>query len=369
MNEHPPRRYWPYDEVTAAREGPAKFSLSTPWIKTKVEVEDSEAELVAGIAAKIASGSLSAEDAPGLTWLFASLDHFPLAYILPESSDAPADSHRITGSTLDCTSPLALAQQLAKELHLEEKVSSLFSAYTADWKWDADSALAFSANPRGHDPLALFSVARRFHLLEAVEKNQTEALDAFVRDLPREAFQKALALMVRQNHYVTQQCDRALRPALALAARAAPKLEEFLRAEAGHDKILKKALKLMGVEPESVPVIPSIFFLMELFHYVAGRNFLAFSLVVDMFERSSYQSQDPLAQLLAHGGMHEAARQVDVHREINDAGAHENVAAGFLSQMGAVDAAYAREALYLCEMITQTVHMVSAEQLEIARRG
>lgn len=368
MNEIPPRRYWPYDEVTATRDSSSRFSFSTPWIKTNIDVEESDAETVAELAAKISSGNLAADDIGSLTWLFSGLTKFPLSYVLPEAPPTDGDLHEVANSTLSSESPKAMAAQIAGELGCEKRSSEIFGLFASEWKWDVDSAMAFSRSGAGFDPLALFSVARRYHLLEAIEENKTEELNAHVRTLTGEAFHHAMALMVRQNHYVTQQCDAALRPSLSIAGKAAVHVSEFIRAESGHDKILNKALKLMNVEPEAVPVLPPVFFLMEIFRYVSGRNFLAFALVVDMFERSSYQEQDPLASLLEQGGLHQAARQIDVHREINDSGGHENVAAEFLSSMGAVSEEYAREAFHLAELVTQTLHLFSAAVLAEIKR-
>ncbi|MBN8539826.1 MAG: hypothetical protein J0L82_05525 [Deltaproteobacteria bacterium] len=96
---------------------------------------------------------------------------------------------------------------------------------------------------------------------------------------------------------------------------------------------------------------------------VAERNLLAFSMVVDIFERTDYQDTDPMSALLNAGGETAAGKQIDIHREINDAGEHENIALGFLAHMAPVDEAYAREALRLAELTTLVIHGLSVETL------
>ena len=160
------------------------------------------------------------------------------------------------------------------------------------------------------------------------------------------------------------KCEPSLAPALETAQNARTEVRGFIRAEKGHDVILERAMKALGLSPDAVPVIDPVLVLMELFKVIAERNFLAFSMVVDMFERSSYRSEDPLATLLLEGGLAKAAHQIDLHREINDSGGHENVGLGLLGSMAAVDQTYATEALRLAELATEVIHRVSSGMLE-----
>jgi hypothetical protein len=175
--------------------------------------------------------------------------------------------------------------------------------------------------------------------------------------------------MVRQNHYVTQQCRAALLPAAQLAGASRTEVEAFIKAEHGHDKILGVAMQALVADPEAVPVSTQTRALMRLLRFAAGRNFLAFAMAVDFFERSSYEETDPLAKLLGRGGFDKAARQINRHMEINDAGGHENVSFGFLEHMGPVPAAYALEALRLAELVTLVMNSVPAAALDLWSDG
>ena len=126
-----------------------------------------------------------------------------------------------------------------------------------------------------------------------------------------------------------------------------------MKEENGHDKILNVALKAFTADPDAVPVSLQTKAIMHLLKFAAQRNFLAFAMAVDFFERSSYEKTDPLAQLLIKGGFDKAAKQINRHMEINDAGGHENVACSFLEAMGPCEPAYAFEAMRIAEMLVK----------------
>lgn len=368
MAQVPRRFYWPYDEVTASRDSSLshRFHFSAPWLKFHVDIEPHHVERTAQVVEKLGAGEITPDDLSEINWLFASLAKYPMAYILPRVGNFGRDKHEVLNPIKQNT-PSEMFLELTKSSPFQTEIKNIADRYlTKEWMWDAPSALEFSKVDSGYDPQALFSVARRFHLLNDLECNRTadllEKVSAFA---PLSAeFKKATALMIRGNHYVTQKCDGVLRPSLALAQGADETVREFIQAESGHDVILAQALKSMDVDPDKAFVLESIKVLMEIFGLIARKNFLAFSMVVDIFERTSYQAEDPFAALLRKGGYPEAAKHLDHHREINDSGEHENAALGFLDEMAPVDADYAMEAVLLAELTTQVAHLVSLETLE-----
>lgn len=366
-----PRAYWPYDEIIASRgQSPHQFCFSSPWLTARIDVHENQAAQVDFVVRKMMDGALTVEDLPAVSWLFGALAEYPLAYRLPaaqfpEGFQSPAVQND-GFATHDPRSTLLALISDDSEAEVAIREVSHRPVFDGDWKWDHEASLALSATSGGHDPVTLFSVARRFHLLDSVENNRTGQLYEFIRTLHGDVarFRGASALVVRQNHFVTQKCDEALRPALATAGDAEEAVLAFIEAEAGHDSIMSRAIEAMGVDPAQVPVIAPVRALMDLFASVGRRNFLAFAMVVDYFERSSYQEHDPLAEMLVGGGQVQAAKFVDVHKDINDAGGHENAALAFLASMGPVAPDYAMEALKLAEVVTNTMHLVSAVLLE-----
>ena len=141
-------------------------------------------------------------------------------------------------------------------------------------------------------------------------------------------------------------------------------MQGFIRAEKGHNIILEGALKSIGFTPDQLPVVEAVQVLMNLFGLIAKQNFLAFACMVDMFERNSYAKRDPLASLVEYGGLFEAGEKLNLHKDINDKGEHENVALRFLQFMAPVSKEYAVEALQLAELATLVMHQVSLNILE-----
>lgn len=374
--------YWPYDEVEVLRDHSEGFyEFSTPWIKVKIGIEAKHRDRLEKIITKIQTKTLSADDLSEVKWVFTPLNEFSLTYILPNLQSLHSrDTHQILGKNTAEASPRELLRSvfsteenrgafLAFEKNLEQS-KNMNSLWMNSWSWDVDAAFDFSQG----DPSSLFSVARRFHLLDSVENNKTDLLNKTVRDLKKSAknteYVFASALVVNQNFYVTKKCDYVLRPALEIAKSSRKKVEEFIKAEAGHDRLLARAMTALGEGSEKAEVSPAAVLLMEFFHYVATKNFLAFCLVVDMFERSSYQEVDPLAKMLQEGGLDAAAKQIEIHREINDGGGHENVALDFLSEMGPIDSSYAKEAMRLAEATTGIMHSLSGlllDQINVSR--
>src|SRR5690606_2930274 len=115
---------------------------------------------------------------------------------------------------------------------------------------------------------------------------------------------------------------------IEIAGQARNKVEDFLKEEEGHDRILAIALKSIVNEYESVPTSEHVKVLMAMLRFSAERNFLAFALNVDFFERGNFQEIDPFAEFLRRCGFAVAARQIERHTSINDAGGHDLVAHG-----------------------------------------
>jgi hypothetical protein len=359
-------RYWPYDEVTASKgERETQFVFRTPWITATIDIDNHQVPAVNEVVEKLSKGGLSPEDLGVVSWVFSSLSEYPLSYVLPRASWG-RDVHEVFDRSLLSFSPQESLAHFSKQSTEADAFRTLSKNISTEWKWDLDGVLALSTVGDRFDPLTVLSCSRRFHLLDSVESNKTEQLFEFTNSLAQndQRFRDASSMIVRQNHYVTQKCEGSLRPALKTSQSADGALLNFIEAERGHDLLLGRSLQDLGVGPEKIPVVDAIRVLMELFRLIGLRNFLAFAMVVDMFERSSYQEHDPLASLLISGGLKEAAKHLDTHKDINDSGGHENIAFGLLDSMAPVSEDYVAEALRLAELTTAVMHLVSKRILE-----
>ena len=359
--------YWPYDEVTLSTSADGKtLMIDTPWIQAKIPNEDPYREKFEILADKFSQQSLGGEDLPLINWFFSQLSEYPLCYILPSSKgEGDLDQHTTQDSKL-----LNLSMKELLATILKSSSDTTFSQTDIDnvvkymarteWTWDTESAFAFSANQEKIHPESIFSVARRFHILDVLDNDQGTEVFAKISELKGDEFVKAAGKLVRQNHYVTQHCRGALLPAKQLGKKAGPMVESFMKQEDGHDLILGAAMKSFAGDPENIPATSSTKALMRLLGYAAGRNFLGFAMAVDFFERSNYRDVDPMAELLIKGGFDKAAKQINRHMEINDAGGHENVACKFLEFMDLTSKDYALEALRIAELTTVVMNSITS---------
>lgn len=352
--------YWPYDEVSIDATG-EELNIMTPWLKASTSLIAFNKESVDRLSAKLGHKTLSAEDLPWVSDFFSHFEQFPLAYILPTNKNGGLDLHGIKDSRLENMSFQELLLLTCPDIKLDGLLK------TRSFEWDQQSALDFASFNDQIHPESLFSIARRYHILELITNDQGQEVFKDMSELKSEQYKNQVARIVRQNHYVTEHCQEALQPALDIAQSAAPLIKDFMAAERGHDKILKKALFHLGKAPEDVPVSAETCALMSTLKYLAGRNFLAFAMAVDAFERNNYEESDPIAKLLNEGGFSKAAEFINLHMKINDNGGHENVAIGFLESMALVDRAYALEALKLMEILSVLMTTISQSVVDQSR--
>ena len=352
--------YWPYDELSLTLDkGANAVTVKSPWLEASTEVASEILEPLADLAAKMENQSLSGQDLGLVNWFFKQLSEYPFCYILPGNKPVKdIDHHKVSEEPLSELSMRDLLNHVSRNLKdanfTEKDVDTFLSTLSrTSWEWDIETASQFSKV--GEDeihPESFFSVARRYHMLELIDQDSDGTGLEFISELQGEEFKRAASILIRQNHYVTQQCNRSLAPALNIAGRAKEAVTQFMKEEEGHDLILGQAIKTIHDDPEKVPVTICSRIVMGLLRYVASKNFLGFAVLVDAFERSNYQKMDPMAQILQKGGYEKAAKHINRHMEINDAGGHENIAMGLLKDMAPVSLEYVKEAMRFAEVLT-----------------
>lgn len=368
-----PDLFWPYDEISLSiNDADTHALVRTPWLEASVKLDESNQSKIALLASKFQTQNLLPEDIGLINWFFAEFKNLPFCYILPTPKTAESlDQARLQDESLlhlslDAFLRTTCATILTAKLD-DAAVSEALNLARSSWDWDVQAAMQFATLGDKIHPESLLSVARRYHLLDLMADKHAGKVFDKVRELPASDFKLAAAIMVRQNHYVTQQCQAALLPALEIAAGARDLVERFIKEENGHDRILGVALQSVTETEDSnaMPVSVQTQLLMHLLQFSARKNFLAFAMVVDMFERSTFEKMDPLARLLADGGFTKAASQVNRHKEINDAGDHENVACSFLQFMAPCDSQYALEALRIAEALSLLASSILASAYDL----
>jgi hypothetical protein len=353
---------WPYDEVTLG-ETEKGVLLRAPWIEVGLDrTEENEDELLRLVEA-LRTLPISYENAQLVTEYFTPLNQHYLCYTLPTAMPEGLDDH----STLSGLSGLSFdelvgtAVEASVQLTQQEKqeTSQSWESGRYRWNWDTDSALSFAALGERIHPESFFSVARRYHLLSLMENDAGTKVLSRLNTLAQGPFQNMAASLLRQNHYVTQKCEGSLSPAREISGRAQERVENFMKEERGHDRILGKALESLATNPNDIPVTGMTRVLMCLLEFSARNNFLAFTMAIDFFERRIYDKVEPLAVLLEEKGFSDAAKGLNQHKNINDAGEHHCVGSEFLEWMAACDPVYAREAMRLAEATSYVMSQVA----------
>lgn len=355
--------YWPYDEVSLdTHVADGQIKLKTPWLEAFTKREFFDDEKLLSLSHKLADRSLTVDDLGMVNEFFRHFHQYPIAYILPTPKEGALDRHSLVDESLLVGS---IEEVLARIFYENDQFAPAAENETIsvlkrnEWAWDNEAALSFATI--GHDihPESLFSIARRFHLLELLNSDDGIKIFQEIKKLAPNEFKKAVTRLVRQNHYVTEKCQESLLPAVSLAQQARGLVEDFMKEERGHDKLLKKALNELGETPENIKVTKQTKGLMQVLKFAAQRNFLAFSMAIDAFERSNFDDTDPIARLLIVGGFDKAAHYLNAHMNINDHGNHDNVAKKFLRYMAPCDRNYAKEALRLMEVISLLMSAIS----------
>lgn len=334
--------FWPYDEVLIETKS-GELTIKTPWLNATTRLDHFNKSLVHELSEKLSEKTLTFSDLPKVNDFFGRFQQLPLTYILPQIKNGPLDKHRLKDESLVNLNFNELLKIFGEDLGELKR---------QNFEWDQQAALEFASINGLIHPESLFSVARRFHVLELLSNDQGAKVFEDFKTLALDEYKDKVAHIIRQNHFVTENCEQALRPALDISLSAKPAVFEFISAERGHDKILKKSLMHLGKQPEDVAVSPKTVALMAALKYIAGRNFLAFSMAIDAFERNNYEKIDPMAKLLSDKGFDKAASFINLHMKINDEGGHENVAQTFLAAMDLCDKDYALEALKLMEVLS-----------------
>lgn len=361
---------WPYDEVRVDESDTGVF-LKAPWIEVSFDKTTENTEELTRLVQALSNPNLSLEGAQLVTEYFEPLEEHYLCYTLPTPLPSGLDEHLSQSEVHDLSPQTFFATAVCASTQLSEtekaEILKRWEGTQYQWSWDADAALGFASLGEKIHPQSLFSVARRYHLLSLMENDPGSSVFSKMAALPATEFKSAAALVLRQNHYVTRRCESALSPAQTIAGQAEPRVKAFMEEERGHDRILALGLESLGTKPELVPVADITRILMCLLEFAARKNFLAFAIAIDFFERRIYDRVEPLAVLLEQRGFPEAAKRLSAHKNINDAGEHHCAGRDLLEFMAACDPGYAREALKIAEAISFAMSQVVRSAYALSR--
>jgi hypothetical protein len=168
--------------------------------------------------------------------------------------------------------------------------------------------------------LYLLSRLRRFRLIE----------NSKTKPAPRPYSAEILKMMVRQNLYITSQCDSILEKAAIQFPAVTNELNEYRKEEYGHELLIERCV--VSIEASNLPVLPDAEKIIKIFTDSIQISFLAFCACLDFFEGIRYSGAiSPLAvEIEKHFGA-EAARPLQIHYDINRKHDHDQIAFSLLS--------------------------------------
>jgi hypothetical protein len=351
------RHYLPYDEVTLSPgDASDRVVLTTPWVQFEFTAEFTSPGAREALIEDVNTRHIHEGNYFALNSILTDLSQFPIAYLLPRADLAGKPIQRRSSAAPQ--SPSALVKAATGR-----EPKSPF-----EWQWNLDWAEKFCAVPGDvtFDPVSVFSVLRRFHLLHMsnfgkgryLYKNLSRLGSGDPKFLP---FARSI---LRQNHRVTELCESSLSPALDHAGESRPMLEKFIHSERGHDRLLEKSIRALGEEPAKIEVLPEVEGLMAYLKHVASTDYVAFCTMLFYFESDFVGGRNPMVEILKDSPYAAATVGLETHDKVNHEGDHENVSFELLDALGPITQEELISAVRLAETGSYLMSQVSAGLLE-----
>ncbi len=362
-------KYWPYEELEMKTSG-GDVHLKTPWIELNLKLDPAMASQLQGIYNNIQQQIIKPEEALIFSQFIKQVDRYPIFYILPlikyGDEHKLKDNNFVDGKIKTLVDHLCQSKEEGQQgfASKEDEQEIMMTLKSRTSPWDHDSILKFATVDEMYCPESVLTAVRKFHMIEVKERGGVSQVYTTVRELPDDQQQDMAARLIRQNHYVTSRCIEAVEPALEIAQSSKEEVEKFIKEEKGHDIIMAKAVEAAGFDAEKVEVCLNARVIMDLLKFSASRNFLAFALLIDFFERSNFSGKDPLGELLSDIGLKDSAKLVNRHMQINDMGEHDAVSLDLLKNVGLVTEPYLREALAIAELTSVFSNGIASKTLE-----
>lgn len=155
---------------------------------------------------------------------------------------------------------------------------------------------------------------------------------------------RELVAYVAEYHHVVAAAPAIIGASLAHAhdPRRRAILERFLRAEFGHDRMLRRALLAAGTSAAEIDAalpLPETFAVVSMLHVLAAQEPLGFAACLFLFEEESAAFHRAFATAARAAGLPEGfVAPVLEHAHVNDAGDHGTITSELLSCFGPVSA-------------------------------
>lgn len=339
------------------------FILSLPWVSMEVDVTEEDREWI-----KDATQHLHTTAANQNVQKFVSeLKDYPIFYFQPRSLSEfkNKDLQPCPELTVDSSTPSSLIATFGCRV-ADELKNHVPSAWTWDWEKILSKSLIKGTDL--YDPLSFISYLICYRL--EWENATWSGQDGFGKFLERlleqdeEKFFQAMGWVVKQSWYVTSETCQVMKPALIHFEKAKDWIEHYISDEVGHHKFMDLVFKDLDLDRRLIPVGVATKWQVDAFGRAASLSPLAFSALINLFEASFYEGQDPISRILKKSSKPQAARGYDLHYKINQENRHCDMPVQLASYLAPQTYAHAALTLGLFEL---TLNFFDNMEKDLAR--
>ena len=297
------------------------FTLSLPWVSLGVDVTDEDQGWIKEATQHLHS-SFSNQN---VQRFISELKEYPIFYLQPRNlrDFKNKDLQPCPQLNIDSSTPSSLIATFGCEIadELQKDIPPM-------WTWDWDKILSKSLIPGTdlYDPLSFVSYLICYRLeWENTTWSGQDGFGKFLEDLLKqdeEKFFQAMGWVVKQSWYVTSEACQLMKPALIHFEKAREWISHYIHDEAGHHKFMEQVFRDLGMNKEDFSVGAGTKWQMDAFANTAVLSPLAFSALINLFEASFYEGQDPISRILRKSSKPHAAHGYDLHYKINQDNRH-----------------------------------------------
>ncbi len=299
------------------------FRLMLPWIQLDIDIDSGERDWI-----KLAT--LYLHHSPNHPLVQKFLENFsalPIAFqkkiTWPSDNLIPMDA---PASSIEFLSP--------KDFLSFVNIDASQDAYLFEnWNWDLNSFLnhTYLAAFNAYDPISALTLGLSFSWNHEAKMHHTiwglpQVLD-LMRIQNESLFFDHMAQLLESTLFVTHQVPPLLLKAKETFPEAKEILQHFYIEELGHDRLMEKALNVLGESrPRFFNPSSPLILLMQLFDYATYHSPIAITAFISLFEGRLYPELDPLARILEKSSKPKAAKGYAQHFHINKSHNHNDEA-------------------------------------------
>jgi hypothetical protein len=186
-------------------------------------------------------------------------------------------------------------------------------------------------NDNLYDPLTCVTlfIANRLEVETSIEIYRQQLIHSLelLRTVHEDSFFEFIALLYKQTYYITTNVAEILPLGSKSFEYLKTAISNFLKEEAGHNKLMSKSLSNLGYsanDDSRLYVMNVTKDILALFKFAAIYSPLAFTSFIGLFEGSFYPQEDPIVACINKSSKPEAAFGYKKHFDINVNHSHKD---------------------------------------------